>query len=143
MSEKLNPVFTPPHEKWSCTTNELSRSVRNLQPTMTDDPSVETSFKQELNNPSVRNRTYPEGTEKGEEMFVDLVMQLNAAQQAAIHFENEARINKTDSDMWYQYYLDAIKVRRELQVENDKLKAGGFWKRVGEFFTGHQTIGDI
>lgn len=144
MTDKLTDgvVFTPPYDGWSpCIISGSKFATRNTKPVMKDDPNVEATFHQELNNAYVRNRTYVEGAEKGDTLFDDMMIQLKAAQETAVFFENEARVNKEDSDMWYRYYLDAIKVRRELQVENDKLKTGGLWKRFWKFLDARD--GDI
>lgn len=134
MTAKLTPVFTPPYDEWTpCIISEGKTATRNTQPVMKDDPNTEARFHQELNNSYVRNRTYTEGVEKGDLLFEDAMIQLKAAQETAVFFENESRINKADSDMWYQYYLDAVKSRGELRAENDRLKKG-FWKRFANWF---------
>lgn len=139
MIEKLTPVFTPPYDEWTpCIISESKHATRNTKPVMKDDPNIETTFRQELNNPYVRNRTYVEGVEDGDHMFEDMAIQLKAAQETAVFFENIVETLGTRYDKLFRSW-------QELKVENiglkNQIKQGGLWKRFWKFLDARE--GDI
>lgn len=114
------------------------RLVRNSRPVMPDESNIDATFHQTVHNPSVRDKGLPsEILKKNEDLLEDIVLQLNAAQKAAIYFENEASELHASVQRIEERYSALVNKTMQLEKENDRLKDGGFWRGVGRFFTGH------
>lgn len=104
--------------------------TRDTKPVMAEVENIETIFKQELINPSVRDRVYPEGRELTEQFYADLVLQLNAAQKTAVYFEKEAATWMGEAwRLSNERARLAENVIPTMQAKLDRLEKPGFWRR--------------
>lgn len=130
----MKTEFVKPDPEWNPQMSELPIATRNTHPVAKEDLHVETQFKQETFNPSVRGRTYPEDEKLTEEFLTDLMMQLNVAQKAAQHFEAEGAVLRGVLDRMSENYDKLVEDHKELKAAYDGLKKPSLWERISKWF---------
>jgi hypothetical protein len=142
---KLTPVFIKPRPDWDMQTGETSRTTRNSSPQPpVDDAVIESMFKQETHNPSVRDRNYGRQIPLDKDFYIDLLKQLNAANDAARHFEEEAsrylgtieRMSERHLAVTDSYRLlndENLHLKRAYDEVSKKLNQKGFWSRLWDW----------